>query len=497
MVRRKPAEPTGLPRLPTRIPGLDTVLDGGLVRGATSLVSGPPGSGKTVLAAQIAFGLAREGGRAVYATALTETHGRMLANLRAFRFFDPAAVGEGLYLVSAMSTVARSGLEALLPMLRRVTRARSASLLVLDGLALLQRLAPSDIAFQQFMHELEVLATATDCTVIFVESETAPRPHPEYALVDSVILLDSELAGVRTQRTLQVVKQRGSCHLMGRHSFEIDSTGLVVHPRLEAIARREEPEPGDERARVSSGVARLDEMLHGGFVRASSTLLLGAPGSGKTLLGLSFLAAGAQGGERGVHFGFYEPPAKLVAKAESAGLPLGRLVASGEVSLLWQSPVERLLDALAHRLLSELERTRATRVVIDGLDALRVAEIVHERSEAFLIALMTELRARGVTVLATQEVDLFGEATTVPRTLSTIGDNVLMLRYVEIGARLFRLLSILKIREHDYDSSVRAFEISPKGIQLAASSASAERILAGRVPPALRRRRRSGKGPRS
>src|SRR6476469_9505039 len=71
-------EPAGLAlhlqRVPTGISGLDTVLNGGLLRGGIYFVSGQPGTGKTILTNQIAFNHAASGGRAVYVSVLTETH---------------------------------------------------------------------------------------------------------------------------------------------------------------------------------------------------------------------------------------------------------------------------------------------------------------------------------------------------------------------------------------------------------------------------------------
>src|SRR6185436_20888369 len=89
-------ELTGLERLPTGMRGLDAVLNGGLFKGGVYIVAGRPGAGKTILDNQICFAHTQLGERALFVTLLSETHGRMLANLQSLRFFDPARVGTTL-----------------------------------------------------------------------------------------------------------------------------------------------------------------------------------------------------------------------------------------------------------------------------------------------------------------------------------------------------------------------------------------------------------------
>lgn len=106
-----------------------------------------------------------------------------------------------------------------------------------------------------------------------------------------------------------------------------------------------------------------------------------------------------------------------------------------------------------------------------------------ERLMRLLAALAAELRARGVTTLFAQETALLGHPVKpIPRALSTIYDNIVLLRYLELHGSLYRLISILKMRESDYDSNVRELFIAPSGITLAATPESAAEILGGREP---------------
>jgi circadian clock protein KaiC len=267
-------------------------------------------------------------------------------------------------------------------------------------------------------------------------------------------------------------------------------------------------QPADTPAPVllSSGIAALDAMLVGGFRSSTSTLLLGAPGTGKTVLGLHFLAAGVRAGEAGLYFGFYEPPARLLAKADRIGLDLSAAVARGQVTVLRQPPVERHLDVLAEELLAAVDRQRVRRLVLDGLTAFQEAAAYPERLGPFLAALFNALWARNVTTLATAETQgLFSAELDVPiTTISAIVENIVFLRHVALHAQLHRLISLLKMRESGYDSAVREFTITTQGIEIAPTAASAEAILtavarAGPTPPAAagpgqRRRKRGRRG---
>lgn len=474
-----------LPRLPTGIAGLDTILNGGLLVGGAYLCFGSYGTGKTILVNQIAFHHAGGGGSVLYLTLLAESHARMLLHIQSMAFFDPAVPGQQIAYISAFPALRDGGLGGLLELIRTELRRTRATLLILDGLETLTMAAESPLAIKTFVYDLQVSAAANNATTLLVSQQEGPQAVPEYALVDGVFALRNVRVGMRSVRELEVRKFRGELYLEGAHFFTISRAGVRVFPRIEALLNSPPPVEAEERSRQALGIERLDAMLQGGLLSGSSTMVYGPTGSGKTLLGLHFLAAGARVGEPGLFLGFYETPPRLVAKAEQIGLEFAAHAERGLITIRWQQPVEQLIDALAEELLAAVAQHQIRRLVIDGLGGFQNAAVAPERTESFFTALGNELRARNVTTVFTVEApDLVGPTVPTPfGGVSAIAENLLFLRYVELQARLYRLISIIKLRDSDYDPEIREFQITSRGINIAASFAQVMAVLSGSAHP--------------
>ncbi|WP_084536801.1 ATPase domain-containing protein [Azospirillum halopraeferens] len=476
----EPRNDLSLMRVPSGIAGLDRVLSGGFLRGGVYIVQGVPGAGKTILANQMCFNHVARGGRAVYVTLLAESHARMLQHLGAMSFYDEGAIPDRLYYVSAFKMLEDDGLKGLLDMLRREIRGQRASLVVLDGLVAAEETAPSDREFKKFIHEVQMHAAMNDCTTLLLTSGGTGRVSPEHTMVDGLIELDDRVVDVRTERSLLVRKFRGSASLRGRHAFRITGNGLVVFPRIEAAFATPSRPDHATHERVASGVDGLDEVLDGGFFRASTTVLFGPTGTGKTTAGLQFLAS-AREDDPGLLFGFYETPDRLRVKAESLGIDLAGLEARGAVDIVWQAQGENLLDELGYRLLDAVERRGARRLFVDGLGAIVESTADPQRMSRFVAALSNELRVRGVTTLYTLESStILGPALEVPiRGISSLAECLIALRHVEVEATTRRVLSILKVRNSGFDPALREFEITGRGMRLVGPFRGYERILSG------------------
>jgi circadian clock protein KaiC len=208
---------------------------------------------------------------------------------------------------------------------------------------------------------------------------------------------------------------------------------------------------------------------------------MGPSGTGKTTLGLQFLAKCSEA-EPGLLFGFYETPTRLDAKIAGVCQPLRSLIDSGAVEVRWQPPTDDLLDAYGERLLQAVNRRKVRRLFIDGLGAFKQASSIEPgRIGNFLTALMNEMRVLGVTTLYTLEVpDIMGPTIRTPiGDLSSLAENLILLRFVEMGSQLHRLVSILKVRDSQFDASLHQYVTSGQGLLIEATADSAQRITAG------------------
>jgi len=465
-------------RLSSGVAGLDTVLLGGFVKNGLYIIQGAPGAGKTILSNQICYRHAGLGGRALYVTLLSEQHERLLANLEQMSFFDAGKIAREIYYVSAFQLLERDGLAGLLTLLRREIVAHEAGVLVLDGLVAAEAYASTELELKKFVHELQTLASAADCTMFLLTSsgigtdESALRP--EHTMVDGIISLHDTEHGWRVERDVLVRKFRGSDHLRGRHALCITSDGIVVWPRTESLPLPAVRRPRDPAApRLSTGVAGLDAMIGGGIPAGSSTVVLGPAGAGKTALGMQFMS-GCTAEQPGLFLGFYETPERLMARAQGLAPALPALVARGAVLLKWYGDAEGLIDRVAHELLEAVRARGACRVVIDGLLGFKDMTVQPERIPHFYKALTDHLRELGVTSLCTAEVrDLTSLAAVAPsplQRLSTVAENLILMRHVEQAGEqvgeLRRFISVMKLRDSAFDPRLRSFTIGEGGIVL-------------------------------
>lgn len=459
------------------IPDLDFILGGGLVPGSLTMVIGPPGCGKTILAQQLGFHVARQGGKVLVLTTLPEPHVKLLANLRTLEFFDEALIGDRIELLNVYRQL-REDFAGAGAMLLRLVRERRATLLILDSLDSVRDLAGGDMALRELIYELSAGLGLLGVTVVIVSALEPQRAtqYPELTIADHIIMLRAGLHGARGVRTLEVIKMRGAAQRAGLHHYRIDARGLSVYPRQETIPLPPEAAQGD--GRVAFGLDELDRMMGGGAPRGSTTLLVGNPSTGKTLLALQFLADGCRRGEPGLYLSFQETERQLLAKARSLNISTASPGMSG-CTFLYRVPAEFDADELAADIRARIAAGSVKRLVIDSLPDLLGGLVDEDRRLSFLMSLMAYARNAGVTACCIQEIT--GVAATEPH-LQAIGyaayaDNIVLLRHLEFRAELHRIISILKMRNSDHDRAIREFTIDARGLTILTAQETGSGVL--------------------
>lgn len=474
----------------TGITGLDQVLGGGFRGRQSILITGEPGSGKTVLCSQIAFLQAVAGLPTVVATMTSETQAKLIGSLRSFRFFREDVIGEQLFLVSMYSWLKR-GPDDLRRELTDVARSRRARLLAIDGLRALRDVWKDEAVVREFIYEMCAGLAVSGCLVLMTTEYRMNRvvEFPEATAVDGIVSLEIQDANERAFRRLQVAKLRGQNHLTGRHVMRISESGVEVYPRLEAQIRSKPYHPARPRRRAQFGIAKLDEMLHGGIPTPSTTVMAGTTGVGKTLLALQFLAEGASKGERGVYLSLSEEPEPLIGRMERIGVRLRPFVEDGQLRIEYRAPLNLEADELVAHLLECVASTQATRCVLDAVDELERAVPDAPRLTSLLTALSVKLRGDGVTLLTLKKIGEFNSSGIdfADTAISTIVENLLIIRKVELRGHMRRVLAVMTMRDTAFDTRVHEFEVSDSGIRIGETVDEAEGLLSRSDPRIISR----------
>lgn len=472
-----------LERIPTSVPSLDGILGGGLPRNSILLISGVPGSGKTILAHQIAYGWATPQNRALIVTTISEPLSRLIQFTQGLSFFDVEKVGKAVLYEDIGPMLLEGNGEAALTHIRGLVARYEPGFLVIDSFKAIHDVAESPAKLRRTLYRLAAELATLSCTTLLVGEYSSEEfaAMPETSIVDGIIELRNQPIGLRDYRSLCVRKLRGSSYLSGEHAFRITADGIILFPRFLTPPTPEAYTVSRER--TSTGIPGLDELLHGGLLRATTTLIAGDPGVGKTVTALHFLLNGALQGEPGAYISFQEDPSQLAQIARNFGFEVDRLQAEGLLDMFYTSPVELDVDEHALAMVECVERVKARRVVIDSVDDFEAGTRRDEdRYFNYVYSLVQWFKNRGITALLTHEMGRMfaAELTLTGRGVSHIADNVILLRYVPSGAQIRRAITILSARGSGHSNEVREFAIfEEEGIRVGEAIAGTFSILEG------------------
>lgn len=472
--------------LSTGIAGMDDVLGGGLTPRRLYLLEGTPGAGKTTLALQFLRAGAARGESVLYLT-LSETAEEMAGIARSHGWtLDGITVREMLPDEAALDPQRQATLfhpsevelsQTTLRILDEVQRS-APTRVVFDSLSELRLLSGSSLRYRRQILALKQFFAGRHCTVLLLDDMTAMEHDLQVqSIAHGVIRLEQSRSAYGTaRRRLSVMKYRGQAYREGLHDYKIERGGLAVYPRLVAA----EYTAAAPLQALPSGLPALDALLGGGIEKGTSTLLVGAPGTGKSTMAAQYAIAAAERGECAALFMFDERVDTLKARCEGMGMPLARHLASGHLRIRQIDPAQMSPGEFVHVLQDAVRNHHATVVVIDSLNGYLHAM----PDERFLIAQLHEIlmylgQAGVATLLVGAQHGVIGSQMQSPVDASYLADAVVMLRFYESEGQVLQAISVVKKRGGRHERTIRSFELTPHGIVIGEPLSRFRGILTG------------------
>ncbi|MEP6635270.1 MAG: ATPase domain-containing protein [Acidobacteriota bacterium] len=454
-------------KIPTGCAGLDEVLCGGIPVNTITVLMGAPGTGKTILAEQLAFANATPKAPALYLTTLSEPLEKFITHGQQYDFFDSARVGESVFYEDLGLIVREQGIQHLAEAVTDLFTSHKPRFVFIDSFKALNELLVTPMERRTVIYDLASVLSAYQCTSFLIGeyAQDTMTELPEFAIADVVLQMIKVATNVREQRFLRVEKLRGSNSIPGMHAFSITPRGIDLYPRL--LTPKVTPDYTERVERVATGITGLDEMIAEGFWRGSTTLIAGPTGSGKTIMGLNFISAGALKGEQGLYLGLQENPTQLARTMQNLGLKPEQLLNDG-FELMYRSPVEMQLDSVTTELFRRVRDGQIRRVVIDALGDLERSSIDRQRFSDFIYALSLWFAAQNVTCLMMYELsELFGVHQISDQEISNMSDNIVLLGF-RAGREMERTIRVIKTRASAHDNREHTLVITNKGVVIQA-----------------------------
>ena len=472
-------------RVSTGVEGLDAILDGGLPHGHLYLVEGTPGTGKTTLALQFLLAGAARGQRGVYVT-LSETrreltevassHGWSLENVEIIELSPEAGIAaEEMYTVFHPAELELQ--ETMSAVLEAIERSKP-SLVVLDSLSEMRLLARDPLRFRRQILALKHFFTGRASTVLLLDDKTASEGDLQlHSLAHGVILLEHlALEYGAERRRLQVTKLRGLRFSGGYHDYRIRTGGVVVYPRVAPGKDR-----GDPEARLlESGSAALDHLLGGGLQEGSSMLIIGAAGTGKSVLSTQYACAATARGERVRFYLFDERLNSFRLRSESLGMDLDEPLHDGRLVLQQIEPTQMSPGEFANEVARGVEEDNVRMIIVDSINGY-MQSMPEERLLAIqvheLLSFLSNRRATCIMTLVQQGV--FGNPVDDAAEISYLADTVLLLRYFEVLGSVRQALSVVKKRSGNHERTIRECRVAHGGLSVGEPLTEFQGVLTG------------------
>jgi circadian clock protein KaiC len=471
-----------LPKTPTGIRGLDEVTGGGLPTGRSTLICGPAGCGKTLMAMEfLVRGVTLFDEPGVF-VAFEESTDDLIANFASLGFDLPAAEAAGLLVLDHV-TVLRGEMEetgdwdldGLFIRLAAAIDRVGAKRIVIDTIETLFGAFANTAILRSELHRLFAWLKDRGVTAVVTGERgdgTLSRHGIEEYVSDCVIVLDHRVTEQTSTRRLRILKYRGSLHGTNEYPFLIAEDGVSVLP---ITSRGLDHAVSSER--VSTGVPRLDVMLGDrGYFKGSTVLITGTAGTGKSTLAAQLCEETCRNGGKASYFAFEESQAEIIRNMSSVGIDLQQWVDAGLLEFRCSRPSILGLEAHLFAMQRSVDEFEPSVVVMDPVsDFLRVGTAAEVA--AMLMRQVDFLKGRGVTALFTSLNS--EEVVVADQQLASLVDTWLHVESTEGNGERNRLLYVRKSRGMAHSNQIREFLLTNQGIELADVYVGPQGVLTG------------------
>jgi circadian clock protein KaiC len=480
------------PRMPTGIAGLDHLLEGGIVRGNSFLIEGPPGSGKTTFAI-----------RSVYEGVVQHREPALIITFEEFpKQIYQEALGYGVDLAAlekqGMLRVVWTPPQRILEgftgkndLIDKIIGELSIKRLVIDSITHFKRISAAEVQLRELLAGiLNYLKLKRINSFLIKELERIDDQtiaFEEY-LVDASMRVYNATSrtGGQNVRYVEIRKTRGQAHVSGRHPFRLTQNGIHVFPDLRPQdVRVLRTEKRLERRRVATGVSGVDAMLEGGFWKSSLNIVGGAPGTGKSVFSCHFIDAGLSAREPCTIVSTSADSQRLLAQAASLGMDWKEHLESQRLTILEVLPVGISIEEAKNIVFQHLRSANPKRLVFDCIDDLWGIVRDDDRIRDFLLLLSQMVEASGTTAVVLHTLSGVANLSDARSDNTDLASCVIQLTTVESEGDLRSFFGIRKCAGTEHVKELREFYIDRQGFHVGHKPSGMSGILSGRTQGTL------------
>jgi circadian clock protein KaiC len=450
-----------LERISTGISGIDGLIEGGIPKGSTVLIAGNPGTGKTILTAHFLYDGLIKDENALYVS-FSESKEQFFVNTERFEMDFRKFLHQNRFSFLDLSSFTSDGIQDALEEVLATIKETHAKRIVIDSFSAIlqsfQNINEARIALHVVLGKMLRGEGVTNMLIAEVPIGTNNIGSGiEEFVADGIIKLEHGNDNA-IPIIVKIIKMRSTAIDRQPHVCVIKKSGMIVFPKQSL-----QIDYNSYDTRIKTGIIGLDERIQGGFLKGTTTAIIGASGVGKTTFGLQFIANGVINGKSGIYCTLEESSDELQRTAVAYGYNIDELKEKG-LHILSQLLENQSPDEFIFELEKQIIKIKPTRIVVDSLSAFehqykdqlyiitkRISNLIRKHQlTAMFIILTTQSDGLNLTDLG----------------ISSLFHNIFLLRYMEAEYRMKRSMLILKMRATHHDQSILEFVITDNGMRI-------------------------------